>query len=104
MVGMDRAIYISAFAIMAMAVVSFFLIKDSVAQGAPVSEQQPEFELALDQAADGYRTPSIRQQNGGASPVGDAPRSRYRATRGITCSANSRIVSSSAASRVSTMM
>jgi hypothetical protein len=38
---------------MAMAVVSFFLIKDSVAQGVPVSERQPEFELALDQAADG---------------------------------------------------
>ncbi len=52
MAGMDRAIYVSAFAIMAMAVVSFFLIKDDVVSGVRNYTEPEEFELPLDQVAD----------------------------------------------------
>jgi EmrB/QacA subfamily drug resistance transporter len=54
MAGMDRAIVVSAFAIMAMAVVSFFLIKDDVASGAQRHHEvvEPEFDLQLEQVAD----------------------------------------------------
>ena len=53
MAGMDRAIYVSAFAIMAMAVVSFFLIKDDVVSHRPdaivAGEIEPEYrEIAAD--------------------------------------------------------
>ncbi len=52
MAGMDRAIYVSAFAIMAMAVVSFFLIKDDVVAGVPHAVEPVEFEIPLEQVAD----------------------------------------------------
>jgi len=54
MAGMDRAIVVSALAIMAVSVVSFFLIKDEVASGSVKHhEDQPvEFDLALEQVAD----------------------------------------------------
>ncbi|HYI14036.1 MAG TPA: MFS transporter [Thermomicrobiales bacterium] len=55
MAGMDRAIVVSAVAIMAMAVVSFFLIKDDVAAGAVQHGHEPveaDFELHLEQVAD----------------------------------------------------
>jgi hypothetical protein len=54
MAGMDRAIYVSAFAIMAMAVVSYFLIQDEVASGAVRHhEEEPiDLELTLEQVAD----------------------------------------------------
>lgn len=51
--GMDRAIYVSAFAIMAIAVLSFFLIKDDVAAGTTqVIRSEEEFEITLEPAAD----------------------------------------------------
>jgi EmrB/QacA subfamily drug resistance transporter len=55
MAGMDRAIVVSALAIMAMAVVSFFLIKDDVASGSKQLHSEPaevDFELQLEQVAD----------------------------------------------------
>lgn len=52
MAGMDRAIYVSAFAIIAMAVVSFFLIKDEVVAGVPRVVEPVEFDVALEQVAD----------------------------------------------------
>jgi EmrB/QacA subfamily drug resistance transporter len=53
MEGMDRAIFVSAFTIMAAAVVSFFLIKNEVAAGGahvpePVAELEMEYEPAAD--------------------------------------------------------
>jgi EmrB/QacA subfamily drug resistance transporter len=51
--GMDRAIYVSAFTIMAVAVASFFLIKNEVAAGgAHVPEPATELELEYEPAAD----------------------------------------------------
>ncbi|HEX5164873.1 MAG TPA: MFS transporter [Thermomicrobiales bacterium] len=53
MEGMDRAIFVSAFTIMAVAVVSFFLIKNEVAAGvAHTSEPATELELEYEPAAD----------------------------------------------------
>lgn len=52
MEGMDRAIYVSAFTIMAVAVLSFFLVKDSVAAGVERPAEPTELELEYEQAAD----------------------------------------------------
>jgi EmrB/QacA subfamily drug resistance transporter len=55
MAGMDRAIVVSAAAIMAVAVVSFFLIKDEVASGAVKHHEEAEpveLELQYEQVAD----------------------------------------------------
>jgi hypothetical protein len=51
MAGMDRAIVISALAIMAMAVVSYFLIDDRVVMGSSHATEPAELELELEEVA-----------------------------------------------------
>ena len=51
MVGMDRAIYVSAFAIMAMAAISFFLIQDDVVSRQPEEHTITEFEPVFEHEA-----------------------------------------------------